>query len=156
MPRLRTPGEDDIEGTSPVDLSALDQDFSRLPPKTTPRPVPDGRYLIEVEAVELTRARTSLRPILKWKLRILGPFGAGGLIYKNNSLSTTDNLRWLKHDLGVCGLELDKLSDLPSHLARLLHLEIEVTKRTKGDFDNVYFERCTNPVSADGNRLPPF
>ena len=35
--------------------------------------------------------------------------------------------------------DLQKLSDLPANLERLLDVKLEVTKRTKGDSENVYF-----------------
>ena len=50
-------------------------------------------------------------------------------------------IRWLKNDLHICGLDLQKLSDLPANLERLLDVKLEVTKRTKGDNENVYFNR---------------
>jgi len=159
MRQNRKPGEDieDHEDQSLIDLSALDRDFSRVSAWRTPIPIPDGRYHVEVERVDLTRARTSHRPIITWKLRILGhPFFEGRMLYKNNLLSSTDNLRWLKHDLCLCGLELEKLSDLPVYLDRLIRLQLEVTKRTKGDFNNVYFERCIRPLETEDNQPPPF
>ena len=44
-------------------------------------------------------------------------------------------------DLHTCGLELEKLSDLPNHLRRLLNVKLEVTKRTRGENENVYINR---------------
>ena len=35
--------------------------------------VPDGKYQVNVERVELTRAKTSGNPMLKWSLRIIAP-----------------------------------------------------------------------------------
>ncbi len=56
-------------------------------------------------------------------------------------MATRENIKWLKNDLHVCGLDLQKLSDLPANLDRLLDVKLEITKRTKGDNENVYFNR---------------
>ena len=36
---------------------------------------------------------------------------------------------------------MDKLSDLPGKLETLLDVGLEVTKRTKNEFENIYFNR---------------
>jgi hypothetical protein len=56
-------------------------------------------------------------------------------------MATRENLKWLKNDLHVCGLVIQKVSDLPAHLEKLLDVKLEVTKRTKGESENVYFNR---------------
>jgi len=39
---------------------------------------------------------------------------------------------YLKADLHLCGLDLERLSDLPNHLRRLLDVKLEVTKKDQG------------------------
>jgi hypothetical protein len=124
-----------------LDLAALDHDFAAALPLSSPAPIPDGRYHIRVEHVALTTARTSAHPILKWRLRVVGPVAVGRVLWKNHVLSTANNLRWLKHELHLCGLALERLSDLPNHLDELFGLELEVTKRTRGDWENIHFNR---------------
>lgn len=63
------------------------------------------------------------------------------MLWRNNVMATRENLKWLKTDLHVCGLDLQKLSELPANLERLLDVKLEVTKRTKGDNENIYFNR---------------
>jgi Protein of unknown function (DUF669) len=146
MRNQRAPGDDD--DAVEVDLASLDQDFAAAP---APTPTTDGRYRVRVERVVITTTRTSRRPVVKWMLRIVAPACQGRLLWKNSVLGTPDNLRWLKHDLRMCGLDLDKLSDLPSHLAQLLGIELDVTKRTDGDWENIHFNR-----RVDGNGSAPF
>jgi hypothetical protein len=153
MRRSREPGEDDIEQ---LDLSSLDGDFATVSAASMRCPVPDGRYHVQVEQVQLTCSRTSQLPVLKWKLRILNPPFAGRCLFKNHALSSLDNLRWLKHDLHLCGLDLDKLSDLPFHLDRLFGIELQITKRTRGEWENVYFDHWLSPGSGAGPNTPPF
>ena len=79
--------------------------------------------------------------MLKWTLRILAPSYRNRLLWRNNVMATRENIRWLKNDLHVCGLDLQKLSGLPANLEKLLDVKLEITKRTKGDSENVYFNR---------------
>ena len=135
----RTPGEDDVPA---VDLSQFDEDFAEAPIEDREfDPVPDGKYQVNVDKVEITTAKTSGNPMLKWTLRVLAPRFRGRLLWRNNVMATRENIRWLKNDLHVCGLDLQKLSDLPSRLEDLLDVTLEVTKRTKGDNENIYFNR---------------
>lgn len=118
--------------------SALDAAFAAAPAHVA-RSIPDGRYQVWVEHVVLTTAHSG-HPILKWKLRVRAPACVGSVLWKNHVV-TPENLGWLKHDLRLCGLELDRLSDLPDNLERLIDVELEVSKRTRGRWDNVYFNR---------------
>ena len=103
--------------------------------------IPDGKYQVNVERVELTRAQTSGIPMLKWTLRILAPTHKGRLLWRNNVIATRENIRWLKADLYTCGLDLENISDLPGHLEKLIGVKLEVTKRTRGENENIYFNR---------------
>jgi hypothetical protein len=47
----------------------------------------------------------------------------------------------VKGDLKTLGLELSKFSELSGRLEELLDVTLEVTKRTRGDYTNVYFNR---------------
>ena len=137
------------EPSSQVDLALLDADFAAAIPPPSQSPVPDGRYHVQVEHVHIATARTSGRPVLIWRLRILGPASHGRLLWKNSVLATPDSLRWLKHDLCLCGLDLRRLSDLAAHLVSLVDVELDVTKRTSGEHENVYFNRRLEPAPPD-------
>ncbi len=137
MNGTRNPGEDDAT----VDLSRFDNEFAEAPVEEKAESVPDGKYQANVDKVEITTAKTSGNPMLKWTLRILAPSYRNRLLWRNNVMATRENIRWLKNDLHVCGLDLAKLSDLPANLEKLLDVKLEITKRTKGDSENVYFNR---------------
>jgi hypothetical protein len=127
---------------SDIDLSQFDDDFTRAEVQDGEfEAIPDGKYQVAVDRVELTRARSTGNPMLKWALRILAPSHKGRLLWRNNVIGSAENMKWLKTDLHLCGLELQKLSDLPASLERLLSVTLEVTKRTKGENENVYFNR---------------
>jgi hypothetical protein len=149
----RNPGEDDLPD---IDLAKFDSDFAEAPVEEKEfDEVPDGKYQVNVDKVEITTAKTSGNAMLKWTLRILAPHFQNRLLWRNNVMATRENIRWLKNDLHVCGLDLPRLSDLPANLERLLDVRLEVTKRTKGDNANIYFNRrivtdVSEPGAANG------
>lgn len=125
-----------------MDLAQFDDDFVTADVEEKDfEAVPDGKYQVKVDRVELTRSETSGNPMIKWALKILGPTHKGRLLWRNNVIASKDNVKWLKQDLYTCGLQMDKLSDLPGKLETLLDVGIEVTKRTKNEFENIYFNR---------------
>ena len=125
-----------------MDLAQFDDDFVSADVEEKDfESVPDGKYQVQVDRVELTRSETSGNPMLKWALKILGPTHKGRLLWRNNVIASKDNVKWLKQDLYTCGLQMDKLSDLPGKLETLLDVGLEVTKRTKNEFENIYFNR---------------
>ena len=68
----------DTTGVSELDLAQFDDDFAEAPVEEREfEDVPDGKYQVNVEKVELTRAQSSGNPMLKWTLKILGPRLAG-------------------------------------------------------------------------------
>lgn len=152
MNESRYPGEDDVPG---VDLSQFDDDFAEAPIEEKEfDTIPDGKYQVTVDQVEITTAKSSGNPMLKWTLKILAPRFRGRLLWRHNVMATRENIKWLKNDLHVCGLDLQRLSDLPANLERLLDVNLEITKRTKGDNENIYFNRRIvldeYPAGADG------
>jgi hypothetical protein len=125
-----------------VDLTQFDDDFAEAPiEERSFDEIPDGKYQVNVEKVEIVNAKSSGNPMLRWELRILAPRCQGRVLFRHNVLATRENMKWLKNDLHVCGLDLAKVSDLPAQLGRLLDVKLEVTKRTKGENTNVYFNR---------------
>lgn len=122
-----------------IDLSQFDDAFAAAPAQD--EEIPDGKYDVNVEKVELTRAQTSGNPMLKWTLKVLDPDYEGRLLWRNNVLASDENAAWLKKDLKKCGLVLDKLSELPGRLGDLLDVKLVVTKKTKDSYANIYIDR---------------
>ncbi|MFO0875130.1 MAG: hypothetical protein U0575_14320 [Phycisphaerales bacterium] len=89
--------------------------------------------------------------MLKWDLVVISGSHAGRHIFKN-SVITQKSLPFVKGDLETLGVRLAKFSDLPRHLDALLDQTIDITKKTKGEYANVYFNRrITVPTgSRDG------
>jgi hypothetical protein len=150
-------------GKQSIDLAQFDADFKSeaTDERGDFENVPDGKYQVAVEKVELIQASTG-NPMLKWTLRILAPRFVNRFLWRN-SVFTHNTLKFVKTDLHLCGLDLEKLSDLPKQLDKLLDVKLEVTKKTKGDNDNIYFNRRietaagTNRYQREaGDALVPF
>ena len=58
-----------------IDLSQFDDDFraEQLEERGDFESIPDGKYQVTVEKVELTEAQSTGNPMIKWTLRILAP-----------------------------------------------------------------------------------
>lgn len=123
------------------DLTQFDDDFSEAPSEREYDKIPDGKYQVVVEHVELTRAQSSGNPLLKWKLRILAPQCAGRILWRNSNFAAKESLKFLKSDLHLCKLDLERLSDLPGRLNELVGVRLEITMRTNGKNENVYFNK---------------
>ena len=125
-----------------VDLSEWDEEYEAAPIEENKfDDVPDGKYQVSIEKVEITRSQASGNPMLKWQLRVLGPNHVGRMIFRNSVMASAENIKFLKNDLHTCGLVLEKFSDLGSRLGDLLDIKHEVTKKTRGEFSNVYINR---------------
>ena len=130
------------DNNNDLDLANFDNDFDSAEVEERDfEDVPDGKYQVSVEKVELTRAKTTGNPMLKWALKILGPKHKGRFLWRNNVMANSDNIKWLKQDLYTCGLQLAKLSELPGRLDELLDVKLDVTKRTTGQYENIYLNR---------------
>ena len=111
--------------------------------------VPDGKYQVIVERVELVRT-TKGDPMLKWTLRILGPTHEGRLLWRNNVMANSENVKWLKKDLYACELHLARISELPANLERLLDIHLDVTKKTRGEYESVYINKRIRTAAEAG------
>jgi hypothetical protein len=134
-----------------IDLSQFDDEYASAEVEEhTFEAVPDGKYQVLVDRLELTHTKETNNPMLKWTLKIITPTHQGRLLWKNNVMASAENLKWLKSDLHVCGLDLEKLSELPANLEKLLDVKLEITKRTRDKNENIYFNRriVTDDVQA--------
>ncbi len=132
-----------------IDLSYLDDEFEETEvPDQDFSPVPDGKYQVLVERAEISTAQSSGNPMLKWTLRILGPAYRDRLLWKNSVL-LSGLLQYVKKDLQTCGVHIQKISDLPDQLERLLDLKLEITKKTKNENENIFFNKLISGASED-------
>ena len=123
---------------SDVDLSEFDDDFSSAEAPSFDE-VPDGKYQVRIDAVRLDRSQKG-DPMIKWDLIVIAGQHSGRHIFKN-SVITPAALPFVKGDLKTLGIELAKFSDLAGRLEDLLDATLEITKRTRGEYTNVYFNK---------------
>jgi len=124
-----------------VDLTRLDDAFQRAKFKegTNAREeVPDGYYNTQVEEVRLGKTPRTGNPMLSWKLRIVNEDFEGRTLNKIRVI-TEKTLPFLKDDLARCGVQLTRLSELPLHLEEMFGLKINVLKKTKDQWTDIYF-----------------
>ena len=132
-----------------VELSYLDDEFEETEvPEQEFSPIPDGKFQVLVERAEIATAQSSGNPMLKWTLRILGPAYRDRLLWKNSVL-LSGLLQYVKKDLQTCGVHIQKISDLPDQLEKLLDLKLEITKKTKNENENIFFNKLISGASED-------
>jgi hypothetical protein len=130
---------EDYETYQPsVDLSGFDDDFATAEAPEYDE-VPDGKYQVRIESVRLDSSQKG-DPMIKFDLEVISGAQAGRHIFKN-AVITQASIPYVKGDLKTLGLELAKFSQLAGRLEELLDVTLEVTKRTRGDYANVYFNR---------------
>ena len=121
-----------------VDLTSFDDDFDSVEAPGFDE-VPDGKYQVRIDSVRLDSSQKG-DPMIKWDLVVISGSHADRHIFKN-SVITQASLPYVKGELKTLGIELAKFSALAGRLEELLDVTLEVTKRTRGDYTNVYFNR---------------
>lgn len=134
-----------------VDLSSFDDEFATAQSPEYDE-VPDGKYHARIESVRLETSQKG-DPMIKFDLEVLSGAHAGRHIFKN-SVITQASIPYVKGDLRTLGLELSKFSELSGRLDELLDVALEITKRTRGDYTNVYFNRRIRLASTSNGEVP--
>lgn len=124
-----------------MDLSHLDESWKNATVDDDNRSeIPDGKYMCRIESVELKESKSG-KPMLAQELRIIDGKFSKRKLFRNSLLVTEENVKYLKKDLHTLGIHLDRLSDLPDHLSSLLDIEVQVTVKTKGEYQNVWIDK---------------
>jgi hypothetical protein len=144
------------------ELEAFDEEFRDAKPDTQERSeVPDGTYQVNIENLAIRKSKTDGKTLVKWMLRVISGPQKKRVIWRNNSIATPDNRKFLKGDLLAAGLNLEKLSDLPARLHELLDMKLEVKKVTTTKagkvYSNVYIQKridVTVPAEKNDEEVP--
>jgi len=131
---------------SPVDLSGLDAEYEKAEAADTEE-LPDGKFQVKVHAVRLNKSQNG-NPMLQYDLLVLSGTHTGRHLFKNSVL-TPASMPFFKGDLKVMGIALPKLSELANHLNAMLDVALEVTKKTKGEYANIYFNKLLKVPSGE-------
>jgi hypothetical protein len=134
-----------------VDLSSFDDEFETAEAPAHDE-VPDGKYQVRIESVRLENSQKG-DPMIKFDLEVMSGSHAGRHIFKN-SVITQASIPYVKGDLKTLGIELAKFSELSGRLPELLDVTLEVTKRTRGDYTNVYFNRRLRLAAVPDGGIP--
>jgi hypothetical protein len=136
------------------DLARFDEQFRALGTGDSAFPeVPDGNYDVLVEDAQLERSQSSGNPMLVWKLRIQGPAHSHRVLWKRRSI-TENTLTFVKEDLEACGVELERLSDLPTEVRSMIGIPMRALKRSKEGRYNVYFVRDRAAADREDHGTP--
>ena len=141
---------------APVRRSNTDIDLTRfdslVQSETQDRPkidsIPDGRYEVRIEDAELGVSPRSGNPVLKYTLRVTGPNFTNRVMWKHRGI-TANTVQYVMDELKVCGLQLKRFSDLGQFLQEIIGAEIEITRKTRGEDVNIYFNRQLDGASAN-------
>lgn len=128
-------------------LSGYDDDYSKATPMGGEPP--HGTYDARIEAAGVTTTKSSGKPMLAYQLRIEGGEQDGRLIF-NNRVITEKTLGWIKGDLHMLGLELEKFSHLARRAGELVGKRVSVTTSKDGEYTNCRFNGLLGgPVPGD-------
>lgn len=123
-----------------LDLRRFDAHYAaEAGPSTIFSEVPDGRFRVQITDLELTLASTG-NPVLKFGLRIMDGEHRKRMLWKRRVI-TENTIRYVKSELMTCGLRLERFSQLPLRLEELQGIELDITKVTKKDNCDIYFNR---------------
>jgi hypothetical protein len=140
------------ETETDLDLTAYDDEFASAEAQDSDE-VPDGKYQVRIDKVKLDRTQKG-SPMIKWDLIVIAGSQANRHIFKN-SVITPAALPFVKGDLKTLGLNLAKFSELQQRLEELLDVTLEVTKRTRGEYTNVYFNKRIQLAAGVAPPAPP-
>lgn len=121
-----------------VDLTVFDDEYDSADAPDFDE-VPDGKYQVRVDTVRMDHSQNG-DPMIKWDLIVIAGPHSGRHIFRN-SVITQASLPFVKGDMKTLGVSLAKFSDLPNQLESLLDINLEITKRTRGEYANVYFNK---------------
>ncbi len=137
------------------DLDQFDEDFNQTQCDTNSdsEGLAPGKYQVVVEKAELQRSQKG-NLMLIWRMRVLGPRYAGRKYWHRNMIVSKENLKWLKHDLTIAGLDLAKLSDLAARLGELCGVRLEIQIKRRGDQENSFINKRLQGSDGDQGGAP--
>lgn len=136
-----------------VDLSEYDDAYDDAEVHDGFSPIPDGTYQVFVDEVAVKETKEKHLPMIAWKFKIINGQHEGRVLFKN-SVITEKTLSYIKTDLSICGIILEKFSEIQTYLFDLLNKNLEVKIVSKDDNQNIYIQRVlkhddTEQTNAD-------
>lgn len=100
--------------------------------------LPDGKFHVRIERVYLDEPKPD-RPCLRYDLKVIAGHFQGRMIFKTAWL-TPKAMGLYKRDISRLKLDIPP-SELPDRLGEFLDILVEVTLKTNGEYQNVYFDK---------------
>ncbi len=122
------------------DLNKLKKTWKKAETREGFPVVPDSVYDCRIDTATVGKAKGSKRLQIVYGLTIANGDQAGRKLGKYDGLETEENLEWAKGTLASLDADVpDDISELPDILESLQGTGVEVTVKTKDEFQNVYF-----------------
>lgn len=124
------------------ELASLDDKWATTEAVGESGKFPDGTHQAKVSRVSIGENKDHSRLFVVWELEGLSS-EAAGITHKHFRTLDDKNLPWLKKELAVCGIGLERLSDLedrlPELLDKVLEIAVKTTNKDGKDYTNTYF-----------------
>ena len=146
------PGDAHQEHGETIDLTKFDDAFRQASVEEKKfEPVPDGKYVVEIEEVKVTRNKDG-KEAIEWRFKIIGPKYGNRRLWRRTTLEG-DGVRYAKADLYAAGLKLAKISDLQMHAHELIGRRLDISVRNKHDGGKVYSNVYINQLLPAPDKL---
>ncbi len=140
-----------------IDLSGFDDGYARAEvrgPEGVRDEIPDGNYEVRIEEARLSRTPRTNNPMIVWRLRVLGPTHEGASLVKTRVI-THRTLAFVKEDLELLGIRLERISDLEQHLGGSVGSCVRIFKKQGNNgWTDVYFSRPNARGAAANGGTP--
>lgn len=136
-----------------IDLSEFDAAYDAAV-VSDDKSLPDGNYQCRIDKVRLGTTKSGI-PMLSFDLVVISGAFTGRHLFKN-SVFTAGSIEYIKKDLVLLGLKLNKLSDLNANLEKLLDLNVQVCQKMgkNSEYPNVYFNSLLNIANQPTEDAP--
>jgi hypothetical protein len=146
---------EDARDAADLDFSEMAEQFKSAPINEIGVKAEDDNYEVVVDKAYTARSKNG-HPMIKWELTIVSGQRTGAKfahrkLFRNNMLTSVQNMTWLKTDLLRCGYRVDDATQIPNTLGKLKGLHLRVTQKTNGDNVNTYINSV---VIASANPTP--
>lgn len=119
-------------------LAQFDKIFSETPATTnTQAELPEGKYTMKVSDVEIFTSKDD-RDYFKVSLTVDEGEFKGVTVSKLYGLDVPEKFRFLKGDLVTCGLLLQRLSELPKAMSKIVGVRLSVQVKKNGQYTNYW------------------
>lgn len=116
-------------------------------------PVPDGKYIWEV--LDALAREAGGKRWLTWKLKARGGRFDGRKQERSNLLESKSNFEYLKKDLRICGVTLDRLSEINEKAKLLRGVLFHGTVKTSGRYTNIFIDKLASEADIQPREAAP-